>query len=48
MSNMIAYTEAVMASLVDFLTSEPITYLWCMILFAILVKVIMGLLHTRF
>lgn len=48
MSNMIAYSEAVLRSLADFLMAEPIMYLWAMILFAILVKVITGLLHTRF
>lgn len=48
MSTMIAYTEAVMASLVDFLMSEPIMYLWAIILFAVIVKIVMGLLHTRF
>lgn len=48
MNDMIAFSTAVMESLVDFLSSEPITYLWCMILFAILVKIVMGLLHTRF
>ena len=48
MTDMITYSTAVLTAIVDFLLSEPITYLWCMILFAILVKIVMGLLHSRF
>ena len=48
MTDMLTYSTAVLTAIVDFLMSEPIKYLWCMILFAILVKIVMGLLHTRF